>query len=146
MTIPNCLAKIIPVLWLSFQIPAWSAPNLAEMVSAYRDAPTAARRAAIEAYAASHAGADEVALAQFALGVIAWEQKDYRAAIEVLRKAQPQIPQIADYASYYLASARVESKDWEGIEQELLRAHGIGLRSPWNGRAWLLEARVQAAS
>src|SRR6266536_3466746 len=136
MTIPNYLAKIIPVLWLSFQIPAWSATNLAEMVSACRESPTAAKRAAIEAYAVSHAATSDGALAHFALGVIAWEQKDYRAAIDALRKAQSNVPQIADYAAYYLAAARVESKDWDGVEQDLLRVRGLELRSPFTGKSW----------
>ena len=129
MTTPNYLAKITPVLWLSLLTPAWSA-SLADMVSAYRESPARAKAAAIETYAARHAGASEGALAHFALGVIAWEQKDYRAAIDALRKAQSQIPQLADYAAYYLASARVESKDWDGVEQDLLRVRGLELRSP----------------
>ena len=144
MTIPNYLAKIIPALWLS--LPVWSATNLAELVSSCREAPTAARRAAIEAYASNHAGASEGALAHFALGVIAWEQKDYRAAVESLRKAQTGIPQIADYAAYYLAASRVEAKDWEGVAQDLLRIRSLELRSPWNGSSWVLEARARAAA
>jgi soluble lytic murein transglycosylase len=116
------------------------------MVSAYRESPTAARRAAIEVYAVSHASSSDGALAYLALGVVAFEQKDYRAAIDATRKAQAQLPQIADYAAYYLAASRVESKDWDGIERDLQRIRSLELPSPWNGKAWVLEARVLAAA
>jgi len=166
MTIRNCLAKTIPALWFSVAILlAWAglsppglaaaapakkkvsarraAPkpgNLATLVRALRDTPSPARRAAVEAYAAAHS--KEAALARFALGVAASEQRDYTSAIAALRKVQGKLPQIADYTAYYLGLARVESKDFNGAGADLLPVHSGAAPSPLAGRAWLLEARA----
>src|ERR1700691_3578920 len=101
MTMRTCLAKIIPALWLSLlalaaftassspqtkrapaRTPAATATiaaplptTLAAMVRAYRETPTAPRRAAIEAYGAAHP--QEAPLARLALGVASIEAKDY---------------------------------------------------------------------
>src|SRR5690349_24583834 len=48
---------------------------LAGLVRAYRESPSPARRAAIQTYAASHP--NERDLAKLALGITAWEQKEY---------------------------------------------------------------------
>ena len=120
------MAKIIPALWLSLSlwlsVIAPKAATLAEMVAAYRDAPSTAKRAALEKYAASHAADTEGALANFALGVISWEQKDYSGAVNVLKNAPAQLPSLSDYAAYYLALARVEAKEAGGVAQDLLAA------------------------
>jgi len=71
------------------------------MVQAWREAPSPARRAAIEAYAATHPKDDTGLLARLALGVGSYEQKDYSAAIAALRKVQGKIPRLADYTAYY---------------------------------------------
>jgi soluble lytic murein transglycosylase len=115
--------------------------DLASQVRAYRDSPTPARRAAVESYAAAHSKDTSGALAQLALGVVAYEHKDYPAAIAALRKVQ-KLPQIADYTAWYLAASRVESNDFSGVAGDLSPVHSTPLLSPLSAKAWLLEARA----
>jgi soluble lytic murein transglycosylase len=158
MTIRSCLAKTIPVHWLSLltlaALSASSAPQaarapgkatakpvaLAVLVRAYRDAPSASHRAAIESYAA--ANPKEAPLARLALGVAAYEAKDYPVAIAALKKAQPALLPIADYTAYYLAAARVEAKDLDGIAGALNPVYSGEVASPFAGRAWVLQSRA----
>ncbi|MGA3239813.1 MAG: transglycosylase SLT domain-containing protein [Bryobacteraceae bacterium] len=114
--------------------------DLKSLVRAYRADPTPAGRAAVESYAAAHP--DEDALARLALGVVSYEQKDYAAAIAALQPLPAKLPQIADYAAFYLAAARVESNDFGGVAQDLGPSHAGEARSPLAGKAWLLEARA----
>jgi soluble lytic murein transglycosylase len=111
------------------------------LVRAWRESPTAARRAAVESYAAAHSQETNGALAQLALGVVAYEHKEYAAAIGALRKVQ-RLPQIADYTAWYLAASRVESNDTAGIANDLSPTHNTPRPSPLSARAWLLEARA----
>jgi soluble lytic murein transglycosylase len=165
MTIRTCLAKTIPALWFSLLAlaalsaasgpPAKRAPakakaaaaaqpsTLAALVRAYREAPAAGRRAAIEAYAAAHP--KDVPLARVALGIALYEARDYAGAIASLKKA-PRLAPIADYQAYYLAAARVESKDVDGIARDLAPVRAAEVRSPLAGRAWLLEGRAAKES
>jgi soluble lytic murein transglycosylase len=124
----------------------WSAgaappADLASLVQAWRDSPTPAHRAAVQSYAAAHSKDAGGALAQLALGVGAYEHKDYPAAIAALRKVQ-KLPQIADYTAWYLAASRVESNDVAGIANDLAPTHTTPLLSPLSAKAWLLEARA----
>ena len=164
MTMRICLAKTIPALWFSLlalaaltassspqakRAPAKKAPpkaapaqptTLAAMVRAYRATPTAPRRAAIEAYAAAHP--KEAPFAHLALGIAAYEIKDYAAAIASLRQARPQLAPVADYIAYYLAAARVESKDVNDISEQLRLVYTGEVASPFTGKAWILQARA----
>jgi soluble lytic murein transglycosylase len=115
--------------------------DLASLVRAYRDSPTPARRAAVQSYAAAHSKDTSGALAQLALGVVAYEHKDYPAAIAALRKVQ-KLSQIADYTAWYLAASRVELNDAAGIANDLAPTHTTPLLSPLSAQAWLLEARA----
>ena len=81
-------------------LPAAAPSGLAALVRAYRAAPNAARRDAIESYAQTHPA--EEPLARLALGVAAYEQKDYAAAISALAALPEKLPLIADYPAYYL--------------------------------------------
>ena len=162
MTMRTCLAKIIPALSCSLllfaaftaagndqtktvakKVPPKAAPlptTLAGMVRVLRDVPSAPHRAAIESYATAHP--KEAPLAHFALGVTAYETKDFADAVSELRKAQPQLSPIADYAAYYLAAARVESKDYSGIAEALRPVYAGAVTSPFAGRGWILQARA----
>ena len=103
----TCLAKIIPALSFSVlvlaafsaspgpqtksalakkapakAVPPKAAPQpttLVAMVHALRETPSAPHRAAVEAYAAAHP--KEAPLAHFALGIAAYETKDYAESI-----------------------------------------------------------------
>jgi soluble lytic murein transglycosylase len=120
-----------------------TAPSLAALARAYRADPTAVRLAAVERWAALHP--QDLPLAQLALGVTAFEQKDYQAAAASLRKARPKLARVADYIAYYLGAARVEARDFDGVARDLEPAHGQP-GSPEAGRAWILEARARLAA
>ena len=158
------MAKTIPALWFSLlalaaltasgspqtkrapakKAPAKAAPlptTLAAMVRAYRETPSVPRRAAIESYAAAHP--KEAPLARLALGIAAYESRDFPGAIASLRKTQPSLAPIADYTAYYLAAARVESKDLDGIAAGLRPVYSGEVASPFAGRAWILQARAE---
>jgi soluble lytic murein transglycosylase len=81
-------------------------------------------------------------LVQLALGVVAYEQKDYLVAAANLRKARPKLERIADYVAYYLGAARVEAADFEGVARDLDPTHRQPA-SPLAGRAWVIEARAR---
>jgi soluble lytic murein transglycosylase len=162
MTMRTSLAKIIPALSCSLlviaalsassspqtktapkQAPPKAAPlptTLAGMVRVLRDAPSAPHRAAVESYATAHP--KEAPLAHFALGVTAYETKDFAGAIAELRRVQTQLLPIADYTAYYLAAARVESKEYDGIAEGLRPVYAGEVASPFAGRGWILQARA----
>src|SRR5690242_2915701 len=100
----NYLASLTLVLWYSGAHAA-DGP-LALLVHAYRQAPTPLHRNAISAYAAGHPR--EAPLANLALGIAAYEQHNFAAAVPLLKSVPAQLPAIADYAAYYLAASRVE--------------------------------------
>jgi len=119
---------------------AAAAGDLKPLVQAYRANPTPAGRAAVESYAASHPG--DAAAAHLALGVVAYEQKDYAAAIALLQPLPAKLPRIADYAAFYLAAARVAANDFAPVVQDLAPVQAGEARSPLAGKAWLLEAQA----
>jgi soluble lytic murein transglycosylase len=110
---------------------------LSVLVRAYREAPTPARRAAIATYVSAHP--EDTALANLALGISAYEQKNWSAAIAELQPLTARLPKIADYAAYYLAAARVENDDFAGVGAQLAPAYR---NSPLAGKSRLLEARA----
>ena len=118
--------------------------TLATLVRAYRQSPAPARRAAVVGYAASHP--KEALLANLALGVAAWEQKDFPDAIASLRKVTGKIPQIADYNAYYLAASEVEVNDLAGAAHEILPVRSMEVPSPLAARSFLVEARALKGS
>lgn len=158
------LAKTTPVRWFSLVVlvaalpaavpPRPAAPSatrpapspLAALVRPYRESPTPARRAALESYAAAHSDEANGHLARLALGVVDYEQKNYTDAIAELKPLASKLPQIADYAGYYLGAARVESGDFGGVGADLAAAHRPDLPSPLAGQAWILEARALKAT
>jgi soluble lytic murein transglycosylase len=118
------------------------ASPLAGLVQAYRETPTPGRRAAVESYAAAHGKDRTGALARLALGITDYEQTHYPAAVGELKPVQAKLPEIADYAAYYLAAARVESNDTTVSARDLAPAHPAAAPSPVSGKAWLVEARA----
>ncbi len=149
MTMRNCSAKIIPVLWFSlftigplvWAIEAPAGPvSLSALVRAYRQTPQPARRAAVVSYADTHP--KETALAQLALGVAAYEQKNYAEAIASLQRAAGKLPQIADYTGYYLAAAHVENGDAGAVAESLQATHTSEVTSPLAAKARVIEARA----
>jgi soluble lytic murein transglycosylase len=118
---------------------------LAQLTRAYREDPSPARRAALERYAATHAGDANGPMARLAMGIAAYEHKDFATAIAALKLAR--VPRAADYAAYYLAAARVEAKEESAVAgRDLTAAHAGEIASPLSGKAWLVEARALKAS
>jgi soluble lytic murein transglycosylase len=141
MTIRTCSAALILALWHSSLVAAPPTGSLAILVRAYREAPSPARRSTIASYIAGHP--KDAALANLALVIAAYEQKNWAAAIAELKPLQDKLAPIDDYAAYYLALARVESNDFEGTAALLAAARR---NSPLNGKSWLVEARARKAS
>ncbi len=139
MTIRNFSAALIPALFFSFSLPGASG-TLAVLTRAYRESPTPARRAAIATHIAAHP--EDAPLANLALGIAAYEQKNWAAAIAALKPLPAKLPKIADYAAYYLAAAQVENNEFAGVGAELAPAYR---NSPLAGRSRLLEARALKA-
>ena len=141
MTIRTCSAALILALWYSSLGAAPATGSLAILVRAYRESPSPARRGAVASYIAGHP--KDAALANLALGIAAYEQKNWAAAIAGLKPLQGKLAPIDDYAAYYLALARVESNDFEVTAADLAAARR---NSPLNGKSWLVEARARKAS
>lgn len=140
---------VLPLLAATAKAPARKSPaktrsqdNLAAIARAYRESPGEARRAALEAYAKAHASETAGALARLVLGIVAYEQKDYVAAVDHLRGLAAKLPRIADYAAYYRGAAQVEANDLGGAAPDLHSVHQSGAPSPFAGRAWILEGRA----
>ncbi|HUO29695.1 MAG TPA: transglycosylase SLT domain-containing protein [Bryobacteraceae bacterium] len=112
---------------------------------AYRDSPSPARRLALERFAAAHKDVNG-ALAHLNLGIAAYEQKRYPDAIQHLEAARARLPKLADYTAYYLAAARVEASDPAGAARDAAEVRRAPVRSPFAGKAMVLEARGLAAS
>jgi soluble lytic murein transglycosylase len=165
MTIRNCSAKIILVLWCSgicvaarphrakpkpkraaapkaVAAPAPASAGLAGLVREYRQNPTPAGKSALLAWAASHP--KDAMLAQFAFGIAVYEQKDFPAAMTALRKVK--LPAIADYTGYYLAASELEAKESASAAKSVQLAHTVAVQSPLGGKAWILEARARQNS
>ena len=158
MTIQICSAKSIPALWLkraavllaglplvatpqARHVPEATRPELAKLARAWRESSSAPDGVALESYAKAHATETAGALARLALGVTAYEQKDYGAALQYLKGLGSRLPRIADYVGYYQAAAQVESgAGFEAVPGELAPAHKGILLSPLAGRTWILEA------
>jgi soluble lytic murein transglycosylase len=141
MTIRTCSAALILGLWYSSLSAAPAAGPLGILVRAYRESPSPARRTAIVSYAAGHP--KEAALAYLALGIAAYEQKNWAAAIAALKPLPGKLAPLDDYAAYYLALSRVESNDFGVTAEDLAAARR---NSPFNGKSWLVEARARKAS
>ncbi len=82
-------------------------------------------------------------LASLALGIVLYEQGDYEPAVAALKRVR--VPQIADYSAYFLAAARVEANDVQGVVNDLTPAHTGEVPSPLSGKAWLLAGRALQA-
>jgi soluble lytic murein transglycosylase len=123
---------------------AAAAPGPAALARACRETPSPAHRAQLERYAAAHPKDNDGALARLALGIAAYEQKDYDAAISSLSAAGRRLPKLADYVAYYLAAARIEAKDATVNARDLDAVRSVS--SPLASPAAVLEARALIAA
>ncbi|MCX6630655.1 MAG: transglycosylase SLT domain-containing protein [Candidatus Solibacter sp.] len=141
MTIRTCSAALILALSYSSLGAAPTTGALAMLVRAYRESPSPVRRSAVASYIAGHP--KDAALANLALGIAAYEHKNWAAAIAGLKPLLGKLAPIDDYTAYYLALARVESNDFEVTAADLA---AVRRNSPLTGKSWLVEARALKGS
>src|SRR5438094_709085 len=84
------------------------------------------------------------ATARLARGIDRFENRKCPEAIQDLRAVQPQLPKLADYVAFYLASCWVELKDYTQTGRELAAFRNLSTPSPLAGKAALLEAKALA--
>ncbi len=123
-----------------------AAASPASLARAYRESPTAARRAALERYAQAHARQTSGALARLALGIAAFEQKDWKGAIDSLAGLEKRLPALADYPAYYAAAARLEAGEAALDPQSLAPVRATAAPSPLAARAAVVQARMLVAT
>jgi soluble lytic murein transglycosylase len=75
-------------------------------------------------------------------GVEKFDNAKYGEAIQDLKAAQPQLPKLADYVAFYLASSRAGRKDFAQVRADLAPLRKMPERSPLAPKADLLEAKA----
>jgi soluble lytic murein transglycosylase len=125
----------------SFLVLLCSAPLVGALdYKAYRDSPSAPAKEQIAAFAKQHSKEQSGALADFALGMTAFEQKNYTEAQQYLQAALPLLPRLADYIAFYLAASKAQWNDDAGIVAVLATVHG--LPSPLASQRIILESKA----
>src|SRR5260370_19013369 len=84
----------------------------------------------------------ESGTAKLARGIDRFESGKYGEAIQDLRAAEAQAPKLADYAAFYLASARAGLKDYAQVHADLAPMRSLSLASPLTAKSALLEAKT----
>jgi hypothetical protein len=76
-------------------------------------------------------------------GINSHNVHDYSATIQQLRALEPQVPRLADYIAYHLASAELQTGDIDGAVRDLAtyRAHPVP-SSPLAGKIGWIYARA----
>ena len=80
--------------------------------------------------------------AHLARGVEKFESGKFGEAIQDLKAAQSQLPTLADYTAFYLASSRAGLKDFAQVRTDLAPFRKLSVASPLEPRALLLEAKA----
>src|ERR1700693_579385 len=80
--------------------------------------------------------------ARLARGVERFESGKFGEAIQDLKAAQSQLPTLADYTAFYLASSRAGLKDFAQVHTDLAPFRKLSVTSPLEPRALLLEAKA----
>jgi soluble lytic murein transglycosylase len=132
----GCLARYFLALSFSALLVAAAAPDF----KAYRERPTVPVKEQILSFAKQHAKDQAGAIAYFALGEVAFEQKSFAEAEANLKAAQPHLPRIADYIAFYIASSAVALNDDPRAIAELRSVSAI--KGPLRSQAAILEARA----
>jgi soluble lytic murein transglycosylase len=114
MMTPLFSGRNIPAVWLSFAAWLWTAPALPA----------------------------QTGTARLARGIEEFESGKYGEAIQDLKAAQPQLPKLADYAAFYLASSRAGLKDFAQVHSDLAPFRKLSVSSPLEPKALLLEAKA----
>ena len=152
MMMPRYLALTTLARWYSAILlagmsfgaaPAPAPASLRALVRDYREQPSKIKLAAIARYAKAHPRDEFGALARFALGMLAYDDKDAEGAIGYLKAAQPVLPKLADYAAFYLAGAHAQLENFEAVLSVLPQTERLPVRSPLAPKLLILEARAR---
>ncbi|SRR5579883_348574 len=90
------------------------------------------------------AGAPADSLTDFKTAVAAYDSHRYPAAIAALKPLGKQLPKLADYAAWYLASAQFESENYAAVPKSLEPVWKNIPPSPLAAKAVLLAAKAYA--
>ncbi len=118
-----------------------SAGTLAALGQAYTLKPTPAGAAALERYAAAHAGTPAEGEASLALVEVATSNWRFDAVPGYTRKIRGLLPQLPDYAAYYEASAQIAHRALEDAHKTLAPVWDQQPSSPFAAPAALMLAR-----
>ena len=80
--------------------------------------------------------------ARLAHAIDQFENRKYAESIQELKTVQPQLPKLADYVALYLASSRLELKDFAQARKDLAVFRNLSAPSPLAARATLVEAKA----
>lgn len=149
--------KTIRGLWRSAQLAGgflaaaalvWAgSESLASLARSYRESATASKRGALRAqltrFAAAHSKDSDGALARLALGISAYEQRDFASAAADLEAARTRLPKLSDYLNYYLGAALHQGGHYAEAAETLAAIQSAPIASPLAGKALVLEARAR---
>ena len=141
-----CAAALLLLLFLASPLPAEDSLTLVVSAARAPKAPAAAQTRLAE-FARSQAKGPDGALAQLALGLVEYEHNDFSGAVRDLTGLAVRLPKIADYITYYQASAQAHLNDLAGTAAALSQ-QGSWDRplSPLKSRAVLLRADAMTKS
>ncbi len=145
MTIPNCWARIIPVLWLSavpVAAPLAGAGAIDTLAHDYRAKNEPSRRAALANFAAARGMAPDAALARLALGALDLEHGRPTEALASLQAVRGILPLIGDHLDFAAARALVQLNRREEAIPLLEKAIAATPVSPRRGDAMVMAAEI----
>lgn len=110
--IPDLVRRLLCVLFLS--VAPLFAADLPELSRAFLEQRTPSTEAALRKFAAARASDQTGAIAYLVLGYTKFQDKEFAAAAEDLRKAVKVKTRVSDYAEFYLAAALQNNADHPG--------------------------------
>lgn len=116
--------------------------SLETLARAHRTKPTAANRAALLRFAAAHPKDSAGALARLVTGVVRMEKNDPAQALKDFAGLERRLPTLADHLALPLATALLDTGQWEAARRALEPVWKAEPVSPLRGRAALLAARI----
>jgi soluble lytic murein transglycosylase len=119
-----------------------AAESLETLARAHRNKPTAANRAALLRFAAAHPKDSAGALARLVAGVVRMEKNDPAQAVKGFAGLERRLPTLADHLALPLATALLDTGQWEAARRALDPIWKADPVSPLRGRAALLAARI----
>jgi soluble lytic murein transglycosylase len=119
-----------------------SGQTLDTLTRAHREKPSPETLAELLRFAAAHPSDQDGALALLLAGFFESGDRQYEPAIAHLEAARKRLPKLADYASFWLASARVEAKQFDDAVRDAAGVSRYSPSSPLAPRAVLIAGRA----